>query len=396
MDGGSERQLIGELGELLERGTTAMAPEIRYEPSTSYTDPERQARERDLLFRRYPLVVATSSELPTAGDFTTSSIAGLPVLTVRGDDGQVRCLVNICRHRGNQVCMQESGNKRVFHCEYHAWTYDRAGRLRSPVDREGFADLPNGDFGLITLPTEERHGLIWTLPTPGAVLDVLAHLGPEFDRELADLNLGHFTLYARTVFEQPFNWKLAADTFHEVFHLAYLHKKTVGPLFIGNVGAYQEWGLHHRYSAVRKSFAEMLQQSVEEQSIYPHSSLVHLLFPNTLVTWQMDHIETWRFYPSAGRDDACIVEGAMLVPEAPTTDSARRHWDNNWRILMATILDEDFATMTRIQRNLETGAVKELAFGRNEVALQHFHSGLHAELDRHRSTSTGRESSRAH
>lgn len=392
MDGTAERQLIGELEDLLARGTTAMAPEIRYEPSASYTDPERQARERELFFRRYPLVVATSSELPGPGDFTTSSIAGLPVLTVRGDDGRVRCLVNICRHRGNQVCTQESGNSRRFYCAYHAWTYDRAGKLCSPVDREGFADLPDAGFGLVTLPTEERHGLIWTLPTPGADLDVPAHLGPELDRELADLNLGDFTVYARTVLEQPFNWKLAADTFHEVFHLAYLHKKTVGPLFLGNTGAYQEWGLHHRYSAVRKSFTEMLQQAEEERTIYPHSSLVHLLFPNTLVTWQMDHIETWRFYPSAGRDDACVVEGAMLVPEAPTTDGARRHWDNNWQILMATVRDEDFATMARIQRNLATGVVPELAFGRNEVALQHFHHGLHSELDRHRPATAGRES----
>ncbi len=383
MDGTAERELIGELGDLLERGTTAMAPQTRYEPSASYTDPGRQARERELFFRRYPLVIATSSEVPGPGDFVTSSVAGLPVLTVRGDDGRVRCLVNICRHRANQVCTRASGNTRRFYCDYHAWTYDRAGRLCSPVDREGFADLPGGDFGLVGLPTEERHGLVWALPTPGGALDVPGHLGPEFDRELADLRLGGFSLYARTVLEQPFNWKLAADTFHEVFHLAYLHKKTVGPLFIGNVGAYREWGLHHRYSAVRKSFAEMLQRGDDEQTIYPHSSLVHLVFPNTIVTWQMDHIETWRFYPSAARDDTCVVEGAMLVPEAPTTDSARRHWDRNWQILMDTILDEDFATMARVQQNLATGVVPELTFGRNEVALQHFHRGLHAELDRH-------------
>jgi hypothetical protein len=57
---------------------------------------------------------------------------------------------------------------------------------------------------------------------------------------------------------------------------------------------------------------------------------------------------------------------------------------------MATILDEDFATMCRIQRNLATGVVRELAFGRNEVALQHFHHGLHTELERHGFAVSGR------
>lgn len=383
MDAATEQRLIGELEALLAAGTTALAPRIRYEPSSSYTDPERLAAERKVFFGRYPLPVATSAELPAPGDFTTAQIAGLPVLTVRGDDGVARCLVNVCRHRGNQVCAEPAGNRRTFACEYHAWTYDRAGRLRSTVDRAGFDDLPRGDFGLVELPAQERYGLVWTVPDPAATVDLDAHLGPGFGRELADLGTDRFTLYDRTVMEQPFNWKLGVDTFLEVFHLAFLHKKTVGPLFIGNVGAYEEWGVHHRYSAVRKSFAEMLAGPVEQRTIYPHSSLVHLIFPNTILTWQMDHIEMWRFYPAADRDDACTVEGAMLIPEPVASESAKRHWDNNWRILLATILDEDFATMARIQRNLESGAVPELAFGRNEVGLQHFHEGLHAELDRH-------------
>jgi phenylpropionate dioxygenase-like ring-hydroxylating dioxygenase large terminal subunit len=384
VDGARERQLIDELEDLLARGTTAMAPEIRHEPSAGYTDAARQARERALLFRRRPLVVATTAELPQPGDFTTSAVAGLPVLTVRGDDGRVRCLVNICRHRGNQVCLEESGNRRVFYCDYHAWTYDRAGTLRSPVDREGFAGLPDG-LGLVELPTQERHGLVWTVPTADAELDVAAYAGPELDREIADLGLAGFTLHARTVAEQPFNWKLGVDTFLEVFHLAYLHKKTVGPFFVGNTGAYTEWGPHHRFTAVRTSFAGMLQKSPDEQSVYPHSSIVHLVFPNTILTWQMDHVETWRFYPATGRDDACVVEGAMLVPpagdrQAPATDSARRHWERNWSLLLTTIFEEDFPTMARVQRNLETGAVPELAFGRNEVALQHFHAALDEAL----------------
>lgn len=380
MDARGEKHLIDELEELVSRRTTAMADEVRYEPVASYVDRDRQARERELFFKRYPLVIATSCELPEPGDFTTSQIGELPVLTVRGDDRQVRCLVNICRHRGNRVCQQHSGNRRTFACDYHAWTYDREGRLRSTVDRNGFADLPRDEFGLVALPTEERFGLVWVLPHPDGTLDASEYAGPELSRELADLRLDEMTLYKRAVIEQPFNWKLGADTFLEVFHLAFLHKRTIGPLFLGNVGAYHEWDLHHRFTAVRKSFAEMLAAPPEQQTIFPHSSLVHWIFPNTILTWQMDHIETWRFFPAADRDDACTIEGAMLIGEPPQSDSAERHWDKNWTVLMQTILDEDFATMQQVQRNMETGVVPELAFGRNEVGLQHFHRALADEL----------------
>ncbi len=380
MDAQGEKELIEELERLVARRTTAMADEIRYEPVASYVDPERQSHERELFFKRYPLIVATSRELPGPGDFTTSQIADLPVLTVRGDDGKARCMVNICRHRGNRVCQQESGNKRTFACDYHAWTYDRNGALRSTVDREGFSDLPREEFGLVALPTQEQHGLVWALPDPAGTLDVSAYAGPELAREIGDLRLGEMELYQRAVIEQPFNWKLGADTFLEVFHLAFLHKKTIGPLFLGNLGAYHEWGPHHRFTAVRKSFAEMVAGPANERTIFPHSSLVHWIFPNTILTWQMDHIETWRFFPAPGRDDACKIEGAMLIPEAPAGDSAKRHWEKNWTILLQTILDEDFATMQQVQRNMETGAVPELAFGRNEVGLQHFHRALTDEL----------------
>ncbi|MGH8598144.1 MAG: Rieske 2Fe-2S domain-containing protein, partial [Gammaproteobacteria bacterium] len=41
---------------------------------------------------------------------------------VRGDDGLVRTLVNICRHRANRVCRLDAGKARMFSCNYHAWT----------------------------------------------------------------------------------------------------------------------------------------------------------------------------------------------------------------------------------------------------------------------------------
>lgn len=376
MDTSTERRIIGEVAGLIERGTTAMAEQVRLLPAATYTDPRRHVAERGLFFTEYPLVAAPSSALPGPGDFVTLDMATLPVVLVRGSDGAVRAFVNICRHRGNQVVAEPAGTRRALVCQYHAWTYDLQGRCRTFVDREGFAGLDQDRFGLVELPTEERHGLVWVLPNPGGRMDLSAHLGPAYGAALEDLGMSGFSVYRTATLRLPFNWKLGADTFQELFHIAYLHRNTVGPLLMGNVGAHEDFGRHYRYTGVRKTFPEMLTRPVEEQSLFPQSVIVHLVFPNTLVVWQLDHVEMWQFFPDGHLDGACQAHVSMLVPEPPATDSARRHWQKNWDVLEASVMTEDFDTMQTIQKNLDSGVLPDFVLGRNEIALQHFHRQL--------------------
>ncbi|MFC7655886.1 aromatic ring-hydroxylating dioxygenase subunit alpha [Pseudonocardia benzenivorans] len=184
MDRTSELALMDEIADLLARGTTAMAPDVGRVGAADLVGPERTSAEQRLFTDR-PLVVAPAAAIPRPGDFVADEIVGIPLLVVRGDDGVARVLLNACRHRGNLVCQEPSGNRRVFSCEYHAWTYDRQGRCRSVVDRVGFAGLGEADTSLVAFPAEERHGLIWTRLAAGADLDVAAWLGPDLDAELA-------------------------------------------------------------------------------------------------------------------------------------------------------------------------------------------------------------------
>src|SRR3712207_7963040 len=71
-----------------------------------------------------------SADLPTPGKFRKVQVGRESVLVVRGRDGQLRAFLNICRHRGGQICTEDAGEvKRAFQCPYHAWTYDLAGKL---------------------------------------------------------------------------------------------------------------------------------------------------------------------------------------------------------------------------------------------------------------------------
>lgn len=94
-----------------------------------YTDPEIFNEEMKRIWQKSWLFVAHESEIPNPGDFKSFTLAQHPVIVVRDDTGQVRVLLNICRHRRVPVCRQEKGNTKFFQCTYHGWTYNTKGNL---------------------------------------------------------------------------------------------------------------------------------------------------------------------------------------------------------------------------------------------------------------------------
>jgi len=49
-----------------------------------------------------------------------------PVLVVRDTEGEARAFLNVCRHRGNLLCLADT-NAATFTCAYHGWTYRTTG-----------------------------------------------------------------------------------------------------------------------------------------------------------------------------------------------------------------------------------------------------------------------------
>jgi len=109
--------------------------------------------------------------------------------------------------------------------------------------------------------------------------------------------------------------------------------------------------------------------------------IVYLLFPNTVVVMVQDHLETWHMFPSGNGVDETRMYVSLYTPEPALTDSARRHWNNNFDLLMATVENQDFPVSEGIQQGFYAGAQEDIVFGRNEPALQHFHQALKSALE---------------
>ena len=104
-----ETQIIRSILQHCEDGTTDMQPELMRNPVTTYTDPEINAREIETLFRKFPIIMGHSKQLPDAGSYITNDELGVPLLITRNKDGQVKAFMNVCRHRGARLTESPCG-----------------------------------------------------------------------------------------------------------------------------------------------------------------------------------------------------------------------------------------------------------------------------------------------
>jgi len=378
-----KRETQLELARVLQahvrNGTTALAPDLLRNPVAAYSDPARAALERERLFRRLPLFMGMSCRLPAGGDYVAEEIAGVPVLLVRAADGKVRAFANICRHRGAPVATG-CGSARVFSCPYHGWTYSLEGALVGIPAEGAFPGIDKRSRGLIPLPAGERHGAIFVRLAPGEPLEIdvdahLAGLGEEF----AAYGFERYRFFASETMAPAINWKFGIDTFLEAYHLPALHRASVAPLIRGNIGAFDAFGEHGRLIMLRFSSAEWDAHPEPEWKVLPHIVPIYRLFPNSIVVFQSDHLETWRMLPGESPDRSTI-EFALYTPEPATTEKSRAYWRKNYELAVRTVKHEDFALGERMQRGFMSGVQAEVVYGRNEPALIHFHERLRAAL----------------
>ncbi len=375
----TQLELARELQSHVRNGSTALAPEVFRNPVAAYSDAARALQERERLFRGEPLFMGISCRLPKPGDYLTEEIAGVPVLLVRGQDGALRAFANICRHRGAPVA-SGCGQARVFSCPYHGWTYGLDGRLAGIPEAASFTGVDTASHGLAPLPAGERHGMIFVRLATGSPLeiDVDAHLSGLSD-EFDAYRFAGYSYFASEWMAPAINWKFGIDTFLEAYHLPALHRATVAPLIRGNLGAFKAFGDHARLTFVRHSSVAWDGKPDSEWEVLPHVVAVYRLFPNTIVVFQSDHLETWRMLPGE-TPDRSVIEFAFYSPEPASTDKARAYWKKNYDLAIRTVLEEDFALGERMQRGFMSGLQSEVIYGRNEPALIHFHQRLLAAL----------------
>ena len=193
-----------------------------------YTDARVFADELERIFHRGWVFVGHDSEIPGPGDFVTRRIGTEPVVLVRGQDGEVRVLVNRCMHRGTLLCALDRGHADTFACPYHGWTYDLDGALLGVPYPGGYADLDKGRHGLARAPRVSSYRGFVFASLGDAGPSLAEHLGPAtrlIDRSCDLSPAWEIELSAGWVRHRcAGNWKMLPENDSDGYHLGFVHR----------------------------------------------------------------------------------------------------------------------------------------------------------------------------
>ena len=202
--------------------------EARTMPPGFYTSDDFLELEKEQIFRREWICLGHVGEVPEPGDFFTTELVGEQLLVSRGQDGEIYVLSNVCRHRGNLVETAPKGNRRSFVCQYHAWTYDTDGRLKTAPLMKKAKAFDQKKCSLPQLNTEIWNNFIFVnldgMADPLAdQLDGLQGILHNYHHELRNLLFTDEAVWNT-------NWKNLTENFMEGYHLFSTHPKTLQPM----------------------------------------------------------------------------------------------------------------------------------------------------------------------
>lgn len=326
-----------------------------------YQDPRWLAIEQRAVFGRSWQLVGRSSDLAAAGDHIVAEVAGVPLLVVRQDDGTLKALHNVCRHRAGPLATCNGRGARRLRCHYHGWTYDLTGQLRvapEMAEAEGF------DAAAIHLPQAQVcawQGLVFVALDADvpAFADVVAGI----EQRIAPIDMRQFQFAKRDVYTVDCNWKVYIDNYLEGYHVPFVHPGLSQVIDYGEyeIEAYPWYALQH--APMRKG-----------ADVYgAGTAFYYFLFPNTMLNIVDGRLQTNRVLPVG--PDSCIVEFDFYYA-ASADVQARVAAD---QAITRDIQMEDAMICTHVQKGLMSGSyVPGRLSPKRELAVHHFQDMLRA------------------
>jgi nitrite reductase/ring-hydroxylating ferredoxin subunit len=361
-------------------GTLDQADDILQVPVEKYYDPERFEAEKSKIFRRMPLMLATSAELPEVGNYKSMVAAGIQVLITRTASGAVKAFVNMCSHRGSRLMPEGTGSAHRFTCPYHAWTFSPEGDLVAIYSEQDFGEVDKSCYGLTELPSLEKAGLIWVTLDPNSTLDINLFLSG-YDALLGEFGFENWHYEHVQTVEGP-NWKVAYDGYLDYYHLPILHKETFGG-DMGNKANYYSWGPHTHLGRPDTSLEEFEGLSNDEWPITSLVAGVWTIFPHISIAsfgGGGRSVMISQLFPG-DTPETSYTNQIFLMENAPDTDQLKQEAQQQFDFLKYVVEVEDYATGIAQQKNLSVGAKTHVLFGKNEGGGQRFHKWVDTLLE---------------
>jgi len=403
-------------------------------PRARYTGRAAHEREVEALWRRVWQMACREEQIPEVGDSLVYEAPGVSLVVVRSAPGEVRAFHNSCLHRGTQLRTQP-GRVEELRCPFHGFTWNLDGSFAGMPCPWDFPHVEAGRFGLPEAAVGTWGGFVFVCADhdAGPLADYLEILPEHF----APWDLAQRYLTAHVVRVVPCNWKVALEAFIESYHTVAVHpqllrtsgdtqteydvyegvrhvSRMITPVGIASEHVGRAVGEQEIVDAMfltkddpealvpaggtaRQVLAERTRRQLAERTGGDYSGITdcealdaieYFLFPNFVPWAGYTTPLAYRFRPN-GDDHRTAVMDVMLLEPLPATGprpapATTRHLrpEERWADApelgyLGRILDQDTATLGRVQRGLEAAAEPAVTLAQEqESRIRHFHATL--------------------
>ncbi len=350
------------------------------------------ALEQEHVFGRSWVMAARVEDVPDPGDYVTFDDLGVPLLVVRGTDGEIRCFYNTCQHRGAPVVREARGSARRLRCQYHSWTYEvDGGELVAVPDERDFVGLDKAARCLPQVSCDTFAGFVFVNREPDAV-PLQEWIGPAAEMFAPFEAEGLREVYRRSEIV-PCNWKVTAEAFLEVYHFKHIHSHH-GVSVLDNRGAamglypnghsrmitpYSEQNCARSGMAAWDDWKRVDQGPLPTIDTVPGmvdcTSTAVSLFPNIIIPLGSIGFPVNIFWPVDKRTTR--LDWIYYGIKDWEGDEIPDHWQARSKVY-DQIMGEDQENMAPMQRSLESPALTGIPINYQERRIWH----LHEQIDR--------------
>lgn len=406
---------------------------VRRIPKERYVSRDFQEIEAARLWPRVWQMACREEEIPNPGDFIEHRLLDDSVLIVRQDGGGVRAFFNACRHRGMPLASGQ-GSVSEFRCPFHAWTYGRDGKLLFALSPDEFPCAAEYALGECAVDTWAGFVFVNMDPSPPPLLE---YLGPVVE-ELGKYHFENMQLTRWHTSPFPCNWKLAIESFIEIYHVAGthpqtlpvsddvnakndlmgIHSRTISELLVPSprlgdispdvmlselIKGFADFGmtdmltdielpdlatfvlpedgnLQPLFETIQRQIAQKrgvdLSEFSREQLVQSH---IWLAFPNLCIqAVSATEALIWLMRPNGHDPDSCFIDEIILTPPpaGSSRQAAPRKFASDWREHQPGLaLEQDWLILEQMQQGLKQRTHEgQLLADRQESRISHFHA----------------------
>jgi choline monooxygenase len=334
-------------------------------PSRYYFDKDVLDAENRNVFGRTWQLAGHADRVRDPGQFFTTTIANEPVLVVRGSDGDLRAMSNVCRHRAGPVAKGE-GKRPVLQCGYHGWTYSLDGSLLNTPEMGGVECFERDDFSLPQFRVELWNELVF-VNLDAAAAPLTEFLGDLIGR-LAPRNYAGYRLAARKEWSLACNWKVYVDNYLEGYHIPIVHPGLFREIDYPNYRTETKTNYSIQVAPLKRPDRIRVNDAGDDVDYF-------WVWPNLMLNVYPDNFSTNLILPLGPTRTLTLFEWYFRDPDSP----AERQRIDETVAFSDEIQLEDIDICEAVQRGLTSSTYDNGRYSPSrENGVHHFH-GLYAK-----------------